>query len=51
MLSGSQEADAGGYRHHSAATAHYGGQYSSVYGSAALTGVSQVRGFPFEIIM
>lgn len=51
MLSGSQEAEAGGFRAHSAATAHYGGQYSSVYGSAALSGVSQVRGFPFKINM
>lgn len=45
MLGGSQDADAGAYRAHASATAHYGGQYSSVYSSAALTGVSQVGEF------
>lgn len=37
-----QEADAGGYRAHPSAPAHYGGQYSSVYGSAGLSGSQQV---------
>jgi hypothetical protein len=47
MLGGSQEADAGGYRTHPQAVAHYGGQYSSVYGSAALSGAQQVSGLYF----
>lgn len=37
ILGGSQDADLGGYRAHTSATAQYGGQYSSVYGSAALS--------------
>lgn len=44
MLGGSQEPD-GAYRAHPSSTAHYGGQYSSVYGSTALTGGSQVGDF------
>lgn len=47
MLGGSQEADVGGYRTHPPATAHYGGQYSSVYGLAALSSAQQVSGLPF----
>ncbi|KAM6547391.1 hypothetical protein CsatB_019067 [Cannabis sativa] len=42
MLASSQEADATAYRAHPSATAHYGGQYGSLYSSTALTGVSQV---------
>jgi hypothetical protein len=42
MLVGSQEADVSGYRGHTSTAAHYGGQYSSVYGSAALSGAQQV---------
>ncbi|XP_062111555.1 protein SHORT ROOT IN SALT MEDIUM 1 [Humulus lupulus] len=42
MLGASQEADAAAYRAHPSTTAHYGGQYGSLYSSAALTGVSQV---------
>jgi hypothetical protein len=49
MLGGSQEADAGGYRAHPQAVAHYGGQYSSVYGSAALSGAQQVSELYFLI--
>ncbi|XP_058777326.1 protein SHORT ROOT IN SALT MEDIUM 1 isoform X1 [Vicia villosa] len=41
ILGSSQEADAGNYRAHSA-VAQYGGQYSSVYGSAALSTAPQV---------
>lgn len=47
MLGGSQEADVGGYRAHPPAAAHYGGQYSSVYGSAALSSAQQVSGLCF----
>ncbi|KAA8530025.1 hypothetical protein F0562_034559 [Nyssa sinensis] len=42
LLGGPQEADIGGYRAHPSAGAHYGGQYSSVYGSAALSNAQQV---------
>ncbi|XP_042983456.1 protein SHORT ROOT IN SALT MEDIUM 1 isoform X1 [Carya illinoinensis] len=42
MLGGSLEADVGGYRTHPPAAAHYGGQYSSVYGLAALSSAQQV---------
>lgn len=49
MLGASQEADAaGGYRTHPSAPAHYGGQYSSVYGSAALSGAPQVKGYSMQ---
>ncbi|KAL5100195.1 hypothetical protein RYX36_004522 [Vicia faba] len=41
ILGSSQEADVGNYRAHSA-VAQYGGQYSSVYGSAALSTAPQV---------
>ncbi|KAJ0110711.1 hypothetical protein Patl1_02641 [Pistacia atlantica] len=41
MLGTSQEAEVGGYRGHTAAAPHYGGQYSSVYGSVALSGAQQ----------
>ena len=47
MLVGSQEADVSGYRGHTSTAAHYGGQYSSVYGSAALSGAQQVSFFHF----
>lgn len=42
ILGGSQEVDVGGYRAHSSTAAQYGGQYSSVYGSAALSSAQQV---------
>lgn len=43
---GPNEADvSGGYRAHTSAAAHYGGQYSSVYGSAALSSSQQVSSF------
>lgn len=45
MLGTSQEADVGGYRGHTAAAPHYGGQYSSVYSSATLSGAQQVSDF------
>ncbi|CAL5188797.1 unnamed protein product [Lathyrus oleraceus] len=41
ILGSSQEADVGNYRAHTA-VAQYGGQYSSVYGSAALSTAPQV---------
>ncbi|GMP92431.1 hypothetical protein CsSME_00042660 [Camellia sinensis var. sinensis] len=44
MLGGPQESDITGYRGHPSAGAHYGGQYSSVYGSAALSSGQQVSG-------
>ena len=44
MLGGSQEAEIGGYRAHSSAAGHYGGQYSSLY-SSALSSSQQVSGF------
>lgn len=40
ILGGSQDVDVGGYR--PSAAAQYGGQYSSVYGSAALSSAQQV---------
>lgn len=44
MLAASQEVDTvGGYRTHTSAPANYGGQYGSVYGSAALSVAPQVR--------
>lgn len=49
MLGGSQESDIGGYRTHPSGPAHYGGQYSSVYGSAALTNAQQVSAFFLSI--
>lgn len=42
ILGGSQDVDVGGYRAHTSAAAQYGGQYSSVYGSAALSSAQQV---------
>ncbi|KAF7828032.1 cell division cycle and apoptosis regulator protein 1 [Senna tora] len=42
ILGGSQEVDVGGYRAHSSTAAQYGGQYSSVYGSATLSSAQQV---------
>ncbi|KAJ1423672.1 EF-hand domain [Sesbania bispinosa] len=42
ILSGSQEVDVGGYRAHTSTATQYGGQYSSVYGSAALSSAQQV---------
>ncbi|KAE9605540.1 putative Cell cycle and apoptosis regulator protein [Lupinus albus] len=42
ILGASQEADAAGYRPHSSTAAQYGGQYSSVYGSASLNSAQQV---------
>jgi len=50
MLVGSQEADVGGYRPHTSTAAHYGGQYSSVYGSAALSGAQQVNGLLLKYV-
>ncbi|KAI7994060.1 Protein SHORT ROOT IN SALT MEDIUM 1, partial [Camellia lanceoleosa] len=44
MLGGPQESDITGYRGHPSTGAHYGGQYSSVYGSAALSSGQQVSG-------
>lgn len=43
MLGGSEEVDA--YRPLPSAAAHYGGQYSSLYGSTALSTATQVSGF------
>lgn len=45
MLGASQEAEVGGYRSHTSAAPHYGGQYSSVYGSTSLSGAQQVSDF------
>ncbi|XP_019460840.1 PREDICTED: cell division cycle and apoptosis regulator protein 1 isoform X2 [Lupinus angustifolius] len=42
ILGASQEADAAGYRPHTSTAAQYGGQYSSVYGSASLNSAQQV---------
>jgi len=42
ILGGSQEVDVSGYRAHTSAAAQYGGQYSSVYGSVALSSAQQV---------
>lgn len=42
ILGGSQEVDVSGYRAHTSTTAQYGGQYSSVYGSAALSSAQRV---------
>lgn len=42
ILGGSQEVDVAGYRAHTSTAAQYGGQYSSVYGSAALSSAQQV---------
>ncbi|CAJ1932020.1 unnamed protein product [Sphenostylis stenocarpa] len=42
ILGGSQEVDVSGYRAHTSTAAQYGGQYSSVYGSAALSSAQQV---------
>ncbi|KAI8538398.1 hypothetical protein RHMOL_Rhmol09G0099900 [Rhododendron molle] len=44
MLGAAQESDVTGYRGHSSSGAHYVGQYSSVYGSAALSSGQQVSG-------
>ncbi|GFS39133.1 ATP/GTP-binding protein family [Actinidia rufa] len=44
MLGGPQESDITGYRGHPSSGAHYGGQYSSVYGSTALSSGQQVPG-------
>ncbi|KAK7274864.1 hypothetical protein RIF29_15964 [Crotalaria pallida] len=41
ILGGSQEVDVAGYRPHTSTAAQYGGQYSSVYGSAALSSAQQ----------
>lgn len=50
MLGGAQESEVTGYRGHSSSTgAHYGGQYSSVYGSAALSSGQQVGQFLFAL--
>ncbi|KAI9083683.1 hypothetical protein K1719_034384 [Acacia pycnantha] len=42
ILGTSQEVDVSGYQAHSSTAAQYGGQYSSVYGSAALSSAQQV---------
>ncbi|XP_007046031.2 PREDICTED: cell division cycle and apoptosis regulator protein 1 [Theobroma cacao] len=42
ILGSSQEADVGGYRALPSVSAHYGGQYSSIYGTAALSATQQV---------
>ncbi|XP_068462614.1 protein SHORT ROOT IN SALT MEDIUM 1 isoform X1 [Phaseolus vulgaris] len=42
ILGGSQEVDVSGYRAHTSTGAQYGGQYSSVYGSVALSSAQQV---------
>ncbi|KAL7001476.1 hypothetical protein U1Q18_002627 [Sarracenia purpurea var. burkii] len=44
MLGGPQESDITGYRGHPSVGTHYGGPYSSVYGSAALSSSQQVPG-------
>lgn len=44
ILGSSQEADVGGYRALPSVSAHYGGQYSSIYGTAALSATQQVSG-------
>lgn len=51
MLVGSEEVDASGYRAHPSAAAHYGGQYSSIYGSAALSSAPQVCLFLLELML
>lgn len=50
ILGGSQELDVGGYRAHSSTSTQYGGQYSSVYGSAALSSAQQVSGLWIIVI-
>lgn len=47
ILGGPQEADVAGYRSHASASAHYGGQYGVVYGSAAISSTQQVCGMGF----
>ncbi|KAE8658870.1 ATP/GTP-binding family protein, putative isoform 2 [Hibiscus syriacus] len=42
ILGSSQDAEVGGYRAHTSVSAHYGGQYSSIYGTAALSATQQV---------
>ncbi|KAK8534602.1 hypothetical protein V6N13_080942 [Hibiscus sabdariffa] len=42
ILGSSQDAEVGGYRGHPSVSAHYGGQYSSIYGTAALSAAQQV---------
>lgn len=42
ILGASQEVDVAGYRAHTSTAAQYGAQYSSVYGSAALSTAQQV---------
>jgi len=42
ILGSSQDADVGSYSRAHASVAQYGGQYSSVYGSAALSTAPQV---------
>ncbi|KAK8564596.1 hypothetical protein V6N12_036716 [Hibiscus sabdariffa] len=42
ILGSSQDAEVGGYRVHPSVSAHYGGQYSSIYGTAALSATQQV---------
>ena len=52
MLGGPQESDITGYRGHPSSGAHYGGQYSSVYGSTALSSGQQVGSlFNFNFII
>lgn len=50
ILGSSQEAEAGGYRALPSVSAHYGGQYSSIYGSTALSATQQVSGLWFHIL-
>ena len=50
VLGGSQDADGSGYRAHPSAVAHYGGEYSSGFGSAALSSTSLVRDFCLKLI-
>ena len=47
ILGNSQEAEVGGYRALPSVSAHYGGQYSSIYGTAALSATQQVSGIWF----
>lgn len=50
ILGASQEAEVGGYRSHSSVAPHYGGQYSSVYGSGSLSAPQQVRKYKWHCL-
>lgn len=47
ILVSSQDTEVGGYRALPSVSAHYGGQYSSIYGTSALSATQQVSGIGF----